>query len=153
MGRARQELHRLKEHKAIQGSWRKPAFLLRKIRGGHMARPKKKLDIKDFEKLCAIQCTQDEICGWFNVTDKTLTRWCMDTYGMSFSDVFKLKRGRGKIALRRMQFQLAEKSASMAIFLGKNYLGQTDGDYLRHDYNNKILDLKEREVKMKEEGF
>ena len=32
----------------------------------------------------------------------------------------------GLISLRRMQFQLAEKSAAMAIFLGKQHLGQQD---------------------------
>ena len=31
-----------------------------------------------------------------------------------------------KIKLRRNQFKLSEKSAAMAIFLGKNYLGQRD---------------------------
>ena len=31
-----------------------------------------------------------------------------------------------KISLRRNQLKLSEKSASMAIFLGKNYLGQRD---------------------------
>ena len=31
-----------------------------------------------------------------------------------------------KIKLRQNQLKLSEKSAAMAIFLGKNYLGQTD---------------------------
>jgi len=31
-----------------------------------------------------------------------------------------------KIKLRRNQFKLSEKSAAMAIFLGKNYLNQKD---------------------------
>ncbi|HSE24819.1 MAG TPA: hypothetical protein VLB68_24370 [Pyrinomonadaceae bacterium] len=31
--------------------------------------------------------------------------------------------------LRRAQFNLAKKNASMAIFLGKNYLGQSDRGY------------------------
>jgi hypothetical protein len=31
-----------------------------------------------------------------------------------------------KIQLRRNQFDLSKKSAAMAIFLGKNYLGQRD---------------------------
>ena len=31
-----------------------------------------------------------------------------------------------RIKLRRNQLKLSEKSAAMAIFLGKNYLGQTD---------------------------
>ena len=45
---------------------------------------------------------------------------------MNFSEVFKEKRGLGKISLRRNQFRLAEKSATMAIWLGKQYLGQKD---------------------------
>lgn len=89
-------------------------------------RPKKEIDKLQFEKLCGLQCTEDEICGFFDVTDKTLTRWCKETYNASFSEVFAQKRGMGKISLRRMQWKLAEKNPSMAIFLGKNYLGQTD---------------------------
>ena len=38
-----------------------------------MARPRKEIDQNEFEKLCALQCTQEEICAWFDVTDKTLT--------------------------------------------------------------------------------
>lgn len=91
-----------------------------------MARPKKEIDQDQFEKLCGLQCTEAEIMGWFDITDKTLTRWCKDTYGESFSEVYAKKREKGKISLRRAQFRLAEKSASMAIFLGKNYLGQRD---------------------------
>ena len=45
---------------------------------------------------------------------------------MNFSEVFKEKRGLGKISLRRNQWRLAEKSATMAIWLGKQYLGQKD---------------------------
>lgn len=45
---------------------------------------------------------------------------------MRFSEVFRQKREMGKMSLRRKQWKLADTSASMAIFLGKNYLGQTD---------------------------
>lgn len=91
-----------------------------------MARPRKEIDKKQFENLCALQCTHDEICAWFDVTVKTLESWCKRTYGDSFSKVFAQKRGKGKISLRRSQWQLAEKSASMAIWLGKQYLNQRD---------------------------
>jgi len=91
-----------------------------------MARPRKEIDKTDFEKLCGLQCTQEEICSWFDVTDKTLQAWCKRTYRKGFSEVYAKKRERGKISLRRAQFRLAEKNAAMAIFLGKNYLGQTD---------------------------
>ena len=95
-------------------------------------RPKKEINQKDFEKLCALQCTKDEICGWFNISDKTLDRWVRETYfdddgkPLHFSDVFKLKRAAGKVSLRRYQFQQAEHNATMAIWLGKNWLGQSD---------------------------
>lgn len=91
-----------------------------------MARPKAEIDQEEFEKLCGLQCTKEEICGWFYITDKTLESWCKREYKRGFSDVFEEKRGKGKIALRRAQFRLAEKNAAMAIFLGKNYLGQRD---------------------------
>lgn len=91
-----------------------------------MARPLKEIDKKQFENLCALQCTREEICGFFGISEKTLDSWCKRTYKQSFSLVFKEKRGLGKISLRRSQWRLAEKSASMAIFLGKQYLGQKD---------------------------
>ena len=89
-------------------------------------RPQKQIDVEEFEKLCALQCTKDEICGWFDITDKTLDAWCKRTYESGFSDIYSKKRGKGKISLRRMQFHLAKTNAAMAIFLGKNYLGQKD---------------------------
>jgi hypothetical protein len=91
-----------------------------------MARPRKEIDQKQFENLCGLQCTLEEICGWFGVTDKTLDGWCKRTYRASFSEVFRQKRGLGKVSLRRSQWRLAEKNASMAIWLGKQYLGQRD---------------------------
>ena len=91
-----------------------------------MARPRKEIDQKQFENLCGLQCTLEEICGWFDVCSDTLETWCKRTYKRSFSEVFAQKRGVGRISLRRSQWRLAEKSASMAIFLGKQYLGQRD---------------------------
>lgn len=91
-----------------------------------MARPQKEIDQKQFENLCGLQCTREEICGWFDVTDKTLESWCKRTYGNVFSLVFAQKRGKGKISLRRSQWRLAEKNANMAIWLGKQYLDQKD---------------------------
>lgn len=91
-----------------------------------MSRPRKEIDQKQFENLCGLQCTKEEICGWFEITDKTLENWCKRTYRSGFSEVFRQKRGLGKISLRRHQWRLAEKNANMAIWLGKQYLGQKD---------------------------
>lgn len=91
-----------------------------------LPRPRKEIDQKAFESLCGLQCTKEEICGFFDLTDKTLENWCRRTYKAGFSEVFKQKRGLGKISLRRHQWRLAEKSAAMAIWLGRNYLGQKE---------------------------
>jgi len=96
-----------------------------KPKGG---RPAKQIDQAEFEKLCALQCTENEICSWFECCPDTLGKWCRKNYRMGFSDIFSIKREKGRISLRRAQYQLAEKSAAMAIFLGKQYLGQKDGD-------------------------
>lgn len=91
-----------------------------------MARPKIEIDKTVFEKLCGIQCTEEEIADAFDTSVDTVARWCKRTYGKSFAEVFAQKRGKGRISLRRSQWKLAEKSATMAIFLGKQYLGQRD---------------------------
>jgi len=104
-------------------------------------RPRKQIDQKQFENLCGLQCTLDEICAWFDTTDKTLDTWCNRTYGMGFSDIYPLKKGMGKISLRRTQWRLAESSAAMAIFLGKNLLGQRDT--IEIDNTNRRNELKE----------
>ena len=94
-----------------------------KNKGG---RPRKKISKDDFEKLCSFQCTKLEICGHLDVTDCTLEKWCKETYGKGFSEVFALKRSKGKISLRRAQFQMALTNPTMAIWLGKQYLDQRD---------------------------
>lgn len=100
-------------------------------------RPKKEIDKVSFEKLCGLHCTKAEICAFFDVTDKTLDRWCKRTYRQSFSAVFKQKQDYGKISLRRSQWRLAETNATMAIWLGKNLLGQTD---------KPVQDMKDNEI-------
>lgn len=106
-----------------------------------MARPRKEIDKKQFENLCGLQCTKEEICAFFEITDKTLDGWCKRTYNMSFSDVFREKRGIGRISLRRSQFELAKKNAAMAIWLGKQYLSQSDQAKIEVKKENNLLDV------------
>lgn len=91
-----------------------------------MARPTKKIDEKLFKSLCQYQCTLKEIAGIFGVSEDTIQRFCKRTYKKPFIDCFNDFRQAGLISLRRTQFKLAEKSPAMAIFLGKQYLGQKD---------------------------
>ena len=89
-------------------------------------RPKKNIDKDYFEKLCSLQCTGEEIAAFFDCSVDTIENFCKREYDMTFTEVFKRKRDVGKISLRRTQWKLAEKSPTMAIFLGKQFLGQTD---------------------------
>ncbi len=90
-------------------------------------RPRIELDKKQFETLCGFQCTLAEIASYFDVTEDSVIRWCKRTYKMSFSSVFEQKRGKGKVSLRRRQYQKAmDGDTAMLIFLGKNWLGQAD---------------------------
>ena len=91
-------------------------------------RPQKEIDKKIFENLCGLQCTLEEIAGVFDCSVDTIERWCKREYGETFAEVYKKHSAKGKTSLRRIQFKLAEKSAAMAIFLGRNYLGQKNND-------------------------
>ena len=81
---------------------------------------------KQFIELCRQQDTKDEICAVLDVTPKTLQRWCIETYGMGFSLVYKRMSSGGKSSLRKTQFRHAETSPSMAMYLGKIYLNQKE---------------------------
>ena len=91
-----------------------------------MARPQITIDWEQFEKLCAIQCTKSEIAEWFSCSEDTISRAVKRKYNMSFADLYKKKSIKGKISLRRYQFDLAQRNVAMAIWLGKQYLGQRE---------------------------
>ena len=110
-------------------------------------RPRIQIDQSQFENLCKMQCTETEICAWFNCCDETLNTWCKKTYKKTFEQCFAIFREGGKISLRRSQWKLAETNPSMAIFLGKNYLNQSDDprkyqrDETTEDKLDKFLDV------------
>lgn len=97
-----------------------------------MGRPTVEIDKKQFENLCAMQCTEEDIAGFFDCNPNTINNWCKRNYtsedgkAMTFLEVFAQKRAAGKISLRRNQWNLSKTNATMAIFLGKQYLDQRD---------------------------
>lgn len=88
-----------------------------------------KAAIKLLAQLGQLKCTLKECAAMLKVTQQTLSNF--------FERVPEAKesyeRGLqvGNISLRRSQFRLAEKSASMNMFLGVNYLGQTDTRHMQ----------------------
>lgn len=84
-------------------------------------RPKKKIDYQTVEKLASIQCTQEEISNFLGISTKTLQR------DDEFCRIYKKGLENGKMSLRRWQYKKAQDgNVSMLIWLGKQYLGQTD---------------------------
>lgn len=114
---------------------------------GQIKQAQAKIDKKQFENLCRMQCTETEIMSWFEVCKDTLISWCKNTYGVDFSTIYQQKKEGGKIALRRYQLQLAEKNPTMAIFLGKQYLGQKDNIDINNTNEISKLDELLAEVK------
>lgn len=86
-------------------------------------------EVEQFEKLCGIMCTKSEVCSVLNIDPKTLDKLIEERYPNmpTWGEAFDYFSATGKASLRRAQFQLAlDGDKTMLIFLGKNYLGQSD---------------------------
>lgn len=82
---------------------------------------------EEFDKLCALQCTLNEIASWFDCSEDTIERRVKEKWGIKFAEYYAQKRGKGKISLRRKQFETAMAgNVTMLIWLGKQMLNQRD---------------------------
>jgi len=99
-----------------------------------MARPRKEVDYSTLDNLCAMQCTGEECASFLNMDYETLNRILKRDGKGGFKEYFALKGGKGKISLRRAQFQLAteDRNPTMLIWLGKQHLAQKDKQDLNH---------------------
>ena len=97
------------------------------------------IDKNQLEKLCQLMCTQEEICGFFGVHTDTLDRFIKQNYGQeyTFLSIYPTLSAKGKISLRRNQFELSKTNSNMAIFLGKQYLNQRD--YVEENISENII--------------
>jgi hypothetical protein len=101
-------------------------------------RPKKQINLDEAAKLCSLQCTLSEIAGFFGIDEDTVQARIRDAGYDNFSAFYKKHSHGGKISLRRNQFKLSEKSAAMAIWLGKQYLWQSD--YPNQEFDEEMDD-------------
>src|ERR1051326_8319505 len=96
-----------------------------------MPRPKTKIDMGELEKLCGMQCTDEEIAAWFNVSTRTIERRRLVA---KFREVMDRARAKGRVSLRRILFRQANAgNIAGAIFLSKNILGYKD--YLSNEHS------------------
>jgi len=99
-------------------------------------RPRAKIDLAELEKLCVLQCTQPEIAAFFGVSLATVERRGQH---QRFREIMERGYLKGKISVRRKQMQLMEAGdKTMAIWLGKQLLGQRDAVSVEHGGNLEI---------------
>jgi hypothetical protein len=83
-----------------------------------------RIDLEQVEKLCNLQCTDDELASFFGVSVRTIERRKNQP---AFAEVLARGKAKGKLSLRRSLWGLAAKGNPAAnIFLAKNLLGYRD---------------------------
>ena len=92
-----------------------------------MSRPKQ-YDIKpdEVQKLASYGCTNTEIADFYGCDESTIRK--------GYSESLTKGRTMGKMRLRQIQWKIAENgNCTMAIWLGKNMLGQSDNGAVTGD--------------------
>jgi hypothetical protein len=100
------------------------------------------MDMAELEKLCSMQCTRPEIAAWFvchidsidaRIADKKTLYQVEDSeapgykINLTFQEIMQRGYARGQISMRRQQIKmLNDGNGTMAVWLGKQYLGQRD---------------------------
>jgi len=104
------------------------------------------IDLEELEKLAAMHCTEAEVGAWFGVTQQAISKRLQREPAKT---VWTTGWAKGNISLRRQQMQRAEAGdKTMLIWLGKQWLGQTDHQEITHvtlDSLEAELDRIERE--------
>lgn len=91
-----------------------------------MGRPRIEIDPKELKQLARLQCTMKEVAAFFGCSVDTIERRFKEDDELR--QIWEDGKGMGMISLRRKQFQILEEKndTTMAIWLGKNILGQRD---------------------------
>ena len=101
-----------------------------------MAPPTKPFDPIQFERLLNYQCTKKEIASFMYMSLDCLLKKVKDYYGddATFKSVQAEKGGVNKVKLRIKQYRTAMRgNVSMQIWLGKQWLGQSDNPLQEFD--------------------
>lgn len=99
-----------------------------------MARPKRVFSEEEEQKIeeyALNNCHIDTIALALNIAKNTLIR--------RYGTFIKKKRAEGRVRLRGFQVSLAPSNPAMAIFLGKNELGQTDKQTITTEQTNTAM--------------
>src|SRR5260370_3420716 len=93
------------------------------IRPGAGRKPKR-IDLVELEKLCSLQCTDEEIAAWFGISTRTIESRRKQP---QFAAVMTRGKAKGRISVRRAQMKLLESgNGTIGVWLGKQFLCQRD---------------------------
>jgi hypothetical protein len=108
-------------------------------------RPRIEFTEKEWEQIdamCGILCRKEEICAIVNCSEDTLERRIKERSGLGFAEYFTQKSSNGKMSLRRRQYNKAmDGDNTMLVWLGKNWLKQTDAVEMNHTGEAKVFVL------------
>ena len=86
-----------------------------------VGRPRVKIDLVELEKLCGMQCTDDEVAAFFGISTRTLTRRKQVN---KYAEAIERAKAKGRVSARRNLFRLASGgNVAASIFVAKNLLG------------------------------
>ena len=94
-----------------------------------VGRPKTEINREELRRVCLLNCTMPEIASFLEIPLRTLEdRVAAEP---DLKEIIQGGREYGKLSVRRKQFQIMndDNNATMAIWLGKQLLGQRD----KHD--------------------
>jgi hypothetical protein len=97
------------------------------MRGGKRpgaGRKPAKIDLDELEKLCVLHASDQELAGFFGVSTRTIENRRKQA---KFAAAMERGWAKGRLSVRREQMKLlAAGNATMAVWLGKQILGQRD---------------------------
>src|SRR5579871_5971097 len=78
------------------------------------------IDLLELEKLCSLNCTDEEIAAFFGVTTRTIEN---RRKRPKFADAMRRGKAKGRIRVRRAQMKLSQSgNAAMGVWHGKHLL-------------------------------
>jgi hypothetical protein len=88
------------------------------------------IELDELEKLCRLQCTDEELAAHFGISARTIERRRKQS---AFRETMERGLATGRISVRRMLFsQAAKGNTAASIFLAKNLLGYRDVQRSEH---------------------
>ena len=103
-------------------------------------RPKAIIDWKKVDQMLQAACTGPEIAAALGFHPDTLYNACKQDHKTDFSAYSQAKRAHGDLLLKTAQFKKAmDGDNTMQIWLGKNRLGQSERNNVKHEVNGASL--------------